>query len=57
MSDTKTIKTGPIANAKISRACEICGNPTERIELHICPQCRYHLQTMMSAWMVIRGER
>lgn len=57
MSETKTIKTGPVANANISRACEICGSPTERIELHICPQCRYHLLMMMSAWKLIRGER
>lgn len=57
MSDTKTIKTGPVANANIRRACEICFGPTERIELHICDKCRYQLQMMMSAWRLIRGER
>lgn len=40
MSKTETIKINNDVTPQITRACEICGGYTDRIEDHICRHCR-----------------
>lgn len=50
MSKTKTIKIKTDVTPQITRACEICGGYTDRIEDHICAYCRHALALMIRDW-------
>ena len=50
MSKTKTIKINTDVTPQITRACEICGGYTDKIENHICGYCRHALALMIRDW-------
>lgn len=55
MSKAETIKINTEIKPKITRACEICGGYTDRIEDHICGHCRHVLALMIRDWEYGRG--
>lgn len=50
MSETKTIKINTDVAPQTTRACEICGGYTDRIEDHVCGYCRHALALMIRDW-------
>lgn len=52
MSGKNDIKVVTDLKPKDTRACEICGRLTDRIDMHICSYCRHALALIIREWEV-----